>query len=197
MTAVWLIRHAEPDAAVHGRCYGLLDASLSQAGREQAASLALRLAAEPFAAIYSSPRLRAIQTAEAIAARHSLDVITAPDFRELHFGDFEGRTYDDIAATHSKLYRQWMETPAEVRFPNGENFAQMRVRVLDAYRRLLARRHDQTVGIIAHGGVIRIILADALGIPDANIFRVAQRYAALNLIRYFDGYPSVELVNAC
>jgi alpha-ribazole phosphatase/probable phosphoglycerate mutase len=196
MTAVWLIRHAEPDAAVHGRCYGLLDASLSQAGREQAASLALRLAAEPFAAIYSSPRLRAIETAKAIATRHRLDVVTAPGFRELHFGDFEGRTYSDIAATHPELYRQWMDTPTEVRFPNGESFAQMRVRVLDAHRALLARHGDQTVGIIAHGGVIRIILADALGIPGANIFRIAQRYAALNLIRYFDGSPSIELMNA-
>jgi alpha-ribazole phosphatase len=197
MTAVWLMRHAEPDTAVRGRCYGSLDASLSQAGREQAASLAERLASEPLAAIYSSPRRRAIETAGAIATRHRLDVVTVPDFRELDFGDFEGRTYDDIAATHPDLYRQWMETPTEVRFPNGESFAQMRVRVLEAYRGLLARHHDQTVGIVAHGGVIRIILADALGLPEANIFRISQRYGALNLIRYFDNYPSVELVNAC
>jgi alpha-ribazole phosphatase/probable phosphoglycerate mutase len=196
MTAVWLIRHAEPDAAVHGRCYGSLDASLSQAGREQAARIGERLAVEPFAAMYSSPRRRAIETAEAIATHHRLDVITVPDFRELDFGDFEGRTYDEIAATHPELYRQWMETPTEVRFPNGESFAQMRVRVLDECRVILARHHDQTVGIVAHGGVIRIILADALGIPDANIFRIAQRYGSLNLIRYFDAYPSVELVNA-
>ncbi len=197
MTGVWLIRHAEPDAAVHGRCYGSLDASLSQGGRERAAALGERLAAEPLAAIYSSPRRRAIETAEAIATHHRLDVITAPDFRELDFGDFEGRTYDDIAATHPDVYRQWMETPTEVRFPNGESFALMRVRVLNAYRALLAHHDDQTIAIVAHGGVIRIILADALGIPDANIFRIAQRYGALNLIRDFDGYPSVELVNAC
>jgi alpha-ribazole phosphatase len=197
MTGVWLIRHAEPDAAVHGRCYGSLDVCLSQAGREQAASLAERLAAEPFTAIYSSPRRRAIETAEAIATHQRLDVIIVHDFRELHFGDLEGRTYDDIAATHPELYRQWMETPTEVQFPNGESFAQMRVRALNAYRALLARHNDQTIGIVAHGGVIRIILADALGVPASNIFRIAQRYGALNLIRYFDGYPSVECVNAC
>jgi alpha-ribazole phosphatase/probable phosphoglycerate mutase len=197
MTGVWLIRHAEPDAAIHGRCYGSLDASLSQAGREQAARVAERLASEPFAVIYSSPRRRAIETGEAIATNHRLDVITVHDFRELDFGDFEGRTYDDIAATHPELYRQWMETPTEVRFPNGESFAQMRVRVLRAYGGLLARHEHQTIGIVAHGGVIRIILADALGVPDANIFRIAQRYGALNLIRYFDSYPFVELMNAC
>jgi alpha-ribazole phosphatase/probable phosphoglycerate mutase len=196
MTAVWLIRHAEPDASVRGRCYGSLDTGLSPAGREQAARLAERLSAEPFAALCSSPRRRAIETAEAIAAPHGLNVAILPDFRELDFGDFEGRTYDDIAATHPDVYRQWMETPTAVQFPNGESFTQMRARVLTAYRALLAQHDGQTIGIVAHGGVVRIVLADALGVPDENIFRIAQRYASLNLIRYLGDYPSLEMVNA-
>jgi alpha-ribazole phosphatase/probable phosphoglycerate mutase len=196
MTAVWLIRHAEPDASVRGRCYGSLDTGLSPAGREQAAYLAERLSGEPFAALCSSPRRRAVDTAEAIAAPHQLGVSILPDFRELDFGDFEGRPYDDIAATHPELYRKWMENPTSVQFPNGESFAQMRARVLGAWRTLLARHDGQTIGIVAHGGVVRIVLSDALGVPDENLFRIAQRYGALNLIRYLDGYPSVELVNA-
>lgn len=192
MTSVWLIRHAEPDASVHGRCYGSLDTHLSPAGREQAAHLAERLHAEQFAAVYSSPRRRATETAAAI----SLTIVIVPEFRELDFGDFEGRTYDDIAATHPGVYRQWMETPTEVQFPNGESFTQMQSRVLAAYRALLARHNGQTIGVIAHGGVTRIILADALEVAGKNIFRIAQRYGALNLVRYFDDYPSVELVNA-
>ncbi len=191
-TTVWLIRHAEPDASVQGRCYGSLDTSLSSAGREQAARLAERLTAEPFSAIYSSPRRRAIETAQAIGR----DIIMVPEFRELDFGDFEGRTYDDIAATHPDLYRQWMETPTEVNFPNGESFVQMQTRVLHSYRALLAQHGGETIGIVAHGGVARIILADALGLPNQNLFRIAQRYAALNLIRYLGKFPSVELVNA-
>jgi alpha-ribazole phosphatase len=192
MTAVWLIRHAEPDASMRGRCYGSLDARLSPAGREQAARLAGRLAAEPFAAIYSSPRRRAIETAEALGR----DIVIVPEFRELDFGDFEGRPWDDIAASHPEVYRQWMETPTRVQFPNGESFTQMRARVLAAYRALLAQHDGQTIGVIAHGGVVRIVLADALGVPDENLFRIAQRYGALNLIRYLGYYPSVELVNA-
>jgi alpha-ribazole phosphatase len=192
MTAVWLIRHAEPDASVHGRCYGSLDAGLSPTGREQAAHLGKRLVAEPFAALYSSPRRRAIETAEAIGT----NIAIVPEFRELNFGDFEGRTYDDIAATHPDVYRQWMETPTRAQFPNGESFTQMQVRVLNAYRDLLAKHDGQTVGIVAHGGVVRIILADALGVPDENIFRIAQRYGALNLIRYLGKSPSVEQINA-
>jgi alpha-ribazole phosphatase/probable phosphoglycerate mutase len=196
MTSVWLIRHAEPDASVHGRCYGSLDTGLSPAGREQAARLAERLGAEPFAILCSSPRRRAIKTAEAIAAPHGLGVTIVPEFRELDFGDFEGRTYDDIAASHPDVYRQWMEAPTEVRFPNGESFAKMRARVLAAYRALLPQHDGQTIGLVAHGGVVRIVLAEALGVPDANLFRISQRYGALNLIRYLGDYPTVDLVNA-
>jgi broad specificity phosphatase PhoE len=72
----------------------------------------------------------------------------------------------------------------------------MRARVLTAYRALLAQHDGQTIGIVAHGGVVRIVLADALGVPDENIFRIAQRYASLNLIRYLGDYPSLEMVNA-
>jgi len=195
MTDIWLIRHAEPDASVRGLCYGSLDVALSTTGREQAAQLADRLAKAPLAAIYSSPRLRATRTAEAVAAPHGLSPRICSAFRELDFGDFEGRTYDEIAASHAELYRQWMETPTEVQFPNGESFTRMRERVLGAYRPLLATHESQTIAIVTHGGVVRILLADALDIPPRNIFRIAQRYAALCHIRYLGDHSSVELLN--
>jgi len=195
VTNVWLIRHAEPDASVRGLCYGSLDVALSAAGREQAAQLAERLRSEPFAAIYSSPRERATQTAKAIAAPHSLAISICPAFREIDFGDFEGRPYDEIAASHPDIYRQWMEHPTEVRFPNGESFARMRERVLAAYRPLLAAHEGTTIAIVTHGGVVRIILADALGISPRNIFRIAQSYAGLSHSRHLGDFSTVELVN--
>jgi len=195
MTDISLIRHAEPEASVRGLCYGSLDVGLSGAGRKQAARLAERLRNEPLAAIYSSPRIRATQTAEAIAALHRLAITAEPAFRELDFGDFEGRTYDDIAASHPDLYRQWMENPTEVQFPNGESFSRMRERVLGAYHPLLATHEGTSIAIITHGGVVRTVLADALGIPPGNIFRIAQRYIGLSHIRYLGDYSSVELMN--
>ena len=88
-----------------------------------------------------------------------------------------------------------MERPTEVQFPNGESFRQTQARVLEAARELYARHRGQTIAIVSHGGVNRILLASALEIPDANIFRVSQRYAAVNLLVLIDGYPSIELVN--
>jgi len=195
VTNVWLIRHAEPDAAVEGLCYGSLDVALSAIGRAHAAQLAERLRAEPLDAVYSSPRLRATQTADAIAAPQGLAVSVCTAFRELDFGDFEGRPYDEIAAAHPELYRQWMENPTAVQFPNGESFARMRERVLGAYRPLLAAHEGTNIAIVTHGGVVRIVLAEALGIPARNIFRIGLSYGSLSHVRYMGDYSSVELMN--
>jgi broad specificity phosphatase PhoE len=123
-------------------------------------------------------------------------VTTEEKFREIDFGDFEGKLYDDIAQEYPAIYRQWMESPTETQFPNGENFVQMQARVVDAAYKLYARHHGETIAIISHSGVNRILLAAALGVSNANIFRIAQRYAARNLITLFGDYPSVELMNA-
>jgi len=195
LTRLWLIRHGEPDAEVRGRCYGRLDVGLSAEGRRQLERVAERLAREPLSAIFASPRKRAVESAQILAARHVCGVRTDEDLREIDFGDFEGLTYDEIALRHPERFRQWMDRPTEVEFPNGESFPAMRARVRRAVAALRRRHPSQCVALVTHGGVIRIALADALSIPPANIFRIAQRYAAINLITYLDDHPMVELVN--
>jgi len=191
-TRLWLIRHGEPHPDTRGRCYGRLDVGLSDRGREQMRHVALRVAGETFTAVYASPRIRALES-----ARHLARTVTpVEDLREIDFGDFEGRTYDEIARTHPEVYRQWMETPTEVHFPNGESFARMQVRVTRALAALRERHAGKSIAVVTHGGVIRIALAEALGIPAANVFRLGQHFAALNLVRYLDDHPIVELVNA-
>lgn len=195
VTNLWLIRHGAPDAAVRGVCYGRLDVGLAPDGRRQFILLAERLRSEPLAAIYSSPRKRTIESAALLAAHHGCGVHIVEDLREINFGDFEGLSYDEIQRRYPELYRQWMERPTEVEFPNGESFSTMRARVLSAVGAMRTRHAGQSVAIVTHGGVTRIVLADALGVPEVNAFRIAQRYAALNLIQYTEEYPVVELLN--
>jgi hypothetical protein len=111
--------------------------------------------------------------------------------------DTRSRTHIDLAQEYPEIYRQWMEHPTETQFPNGESFVQMQTRVVDAAYQLYARHHGKTIAIVSHGGVNRILLAAALGVSDANIFRIAQRYAARNLVTLIGYYPLVELMNAC
>lgn len=195
-TVLWLIRHPEPDVSARGLCYGSLDVALSDAGMKCARTIAANLVNERFSSIYASPRQRCSAAARILAEVQGCPLEIAHDLRELDFGAFEGRPYDELAAAYPSLYREWMENPAGVRFPGGETLCEMSVRVLDAVQEMLARHAGESIGIVSHGGPIRAILADALGIPAPNIFRIEQRYGALNRIRFREGLPSVELMNA-
>jgi len=195
MTRFWLIRHGEPAEEMRGRCYGSTDAGLAETGRSQMAQAAEYLKTEPIAAIYTSPLSRAVESARILAGVLSRPIEIAADLREIDFGDFEGLTYDEIAVRYPDLYRKWMETPTEVRFPNGESFSQMRGRVLGAFEAIQRERKEQTVAIVSHGGVNRILIAWALRMPDDCLFRLAQDYAAINLLEIGDGIPNLRLLN--
>jgi alpha-ribazole phosphatase/probable phosphoglycerate mutase len=193
MSRLVLVRHAEPEETSRGRCYGSLDVGLSAAGRVQAARLARAL--EPFEldAIYASPRTRAVETAAPLAGARGLEVAVEDDLRELDFGRFEGRTYEEIERSEPALFRAWMETPTEVRFPEGESYADLRVRatrVLDAIR----RAHERAL-VVTHGGVIRAGLATWLELPERTIFRLAQSYCGVTVVDWIDEAPVLRLLN--
>jgi alpha-ribazole phosphatase/probable phosphoglycerate mutase len=193
--SIWLLRHGEPVADARGRCYGSLDVELSAEGIRQAHRAVPVLREYRLTAIYSSTRRRCLDTARILAAEQNVPLETLEALREIDFGDFEGRTYESIAAEFPEIYRQWMECPTKVRFPGGESFDDMWIRVTSAVKTLRARHAFESIAIVTHGGVIRIILAEVLGMPRENIFRIAQRYGAINLIRYFDNVPLVERIN--
>jgi alpha-ribazole phosphatase/probable phosphoglycerate mutase len=196
MTRLLLIRHARPQDDARGRCYGRLDVDLGPEGRREAEEFARSLASVDLAAVYSSPRRRALQTAAPLAGLHGLAPIPDDRLAELDFGDLEGRTYDEIAATQPELYRAWMETPTAVEFPNGESYASLRRRALEAVASIRAATPAGTAALVTHGGIVRAILADCLGMPDPAIFRLRQDYCGVSVVEWIEDVPLVELVNA-
>jgi alpha-ribazole phosphatase len=194
-TRLLLIRHAQPQADASGRCYGTLDIGLSARGLRQGRHLARTLDQVRLEAVYSSARQRALETASAIGQPHGLTPIVEEDLREIDFGDFEGRSYDEIAQSHPRLYRRWMEAPTQIEFPNGESYTTLRTRVLTAVD-TIRRRHENTItAVVAHGGAIRAVLSDCLGIPDERIFRIDQSYGAISIIDWIDDVPIARLIN--
>jgi alpha-ribazole phosphatase/probable phosphoglycerate mutase len=154
------------------------------------------LSGEPLAAIYSSPRRRALQSAEFLGKAKGLSVTILEGLCEIDFGDFEGLTYEEIEKQYPERYQRWMTRPTEIHFPGGESCAQMQTRVLATTLKLCQLHQRESIAIVSHGGVNRIILAEALGMPATHIFRIAQRYAGLNLVVFYEGVPTVELFNA-
>jgi len=193
-TTVWLVRHAEADG-VSNRCCGHLDPPLSPDGVLQANAVARRLAAEPISRFYASTSSRAVETARILAQPHGLPLETIADLREMHFGDLEGLTYEEIERGWPEIFHSWMTRPTETRFPNGETFIQMRKRALEALESLLNTRKNEVILVVTHAGVIRAVLANALSIPEGEMFRLGQKHGALNRVHYSDSGPLVDLIN--
>lgn len=193
MSRLILVRHTEPQEDARGRCYGSLDIGLSGAGRAHARELAGRLARLDYEAVYASPRLRASETAGPVAAARGLELLTDDGLRELDFGKLEGRTYDEIAKSEPELYRAWMETPTQVRFPGGESFADLKARAIVALDRI--RDSHEAAVVVTHGGVLRAGVAAWLSMPDEAIFRLDQRYGGVTIVDWVDGRPLVRLLN--
>ena len=195
MTRIWLIRHGEPEDYVRGRCYGSLDVALSNKGREQMRLAAAYLIDEQIDAIYTSTLTRALESAHILASAGNGVIQPLSDFCEMNFGDVEGLTYDEIASRFPDQYERWMDAPTEGRFPNGETFAEMKVRVLKAFETICSQYKDKTVAIVSHAGVNRILIAWALGMPDAHLFRLGQNYGCLNLLAFVIGTPILHSLN--
>lgn len=188
---LFLIRHGEPESSARGRCYGKLDVGLSEQGRRSIEALAGNVPAPD--AVYASPRRRAVESARLLAAAPVVDERLA----EIDFGELEGLTYEEARERHPEVYAAWMAHPTDVTFPGGESFARMRARVLLSYDEIRRRhRHEGgNVFVVAHGGVNRILLAEALGVPRENLFRIGQAYGSVSIIDYVDATPIVSLLN--
>jgi len=194
-TWVYLARHGEVLHAAEGRFFGHTDVALSPAGLAQVTALGDRLGAEPIEAVYASDLLRAQQSAAPLAAARGMGVVAVPPLREMAMGRWEGLTFAEIRAREPELCDRWLADPFAMPFPEGEGLGDLRARVVPALRRVVERHSGGRIAVVAHGGTNRVILGEALGLPLVNVFRLAQDYAAWNLIEYRGDGAVVHAVN--
>jgi len=195
-TWIYLVRHGQTVWNEEGKLCGSSDVPLSDEGLVQAQKVAARMKNVNLSAIYSSPLLRARQTAEAIASHHNLPVQVEPDLREVDYGEWEGLKVDEAMEKFPELERLRREDPMNFVAPKGEpmkNFAQ---RVIAAVQRIALRHPDETICIVAHQTVNRFVLCWVLQM-DFRLWRqLRQDPACVNLLQVReDGMWRVCLVN--
>jgi broad specificity phosphatase PhoE len=193
-TRLVLVRHARPvDAGV--RVFGSLDVLLGADGVAQAERLIERLAGEAATAIYSSPLVRALDTARPLARKLGLEPVIVPDLREIDFGELERLTPPELEERYP-AYLPWTDDPAEVGFPGGESVAEVQNRALAATRAIIAAHPGETAVVVSHGVTLRIVLADALGMPLGSIFRLELSHCGISVVEWFGERALVHTVNA-
>jgi len=166
-----IVRHGETDWNASGRYQGQLDTALNPAGRQQARAVARRLAAEEIHAIYSSDLRRAFDTAAAIAEPHPVDAIPEPRLREVHWGVWQGMTRAQIETQDAERLATWAKDRVNLQAPNGESLAQVADRVQGVLDEIRARHPDETVVLVAHGGVVRLVACLLLDHPLSHYWQ--------------------------
>ncbi len=165
MTRLILIRHGQTDWNLEGRYQGQSDPPLNQAGREQAAAMARRLAGQPIEAVYASDLQRAAETARIIADALGLEVHLRRGLREINQGAWEGMLFADIQARYGALWAARRRDPTHARPPGGESVAELAERV-GAVLDEIARSHPAgPVVVVSHGLALATVLCRLEGLP--------------------------------
>jgi len=190
-TTILLIRHGETAWNAVRRLQGHIDIPLNEQGERQAAALARALSAERLDAIVSSDLQRAMQTAQAVAARHAhLRLATDPQLRERAYGVFEGMLYPDIERQYPDDFARWHARDIDAVMPAGgrlaESFRQFYQRSIAALQAVAARHAGQTVAVVAHGGVLECAYRAAQGIQLDSPRDFQVRNASINRFSMVD-----------
>ena len=159
---ILLVRHGETDGASSIRYFGSTDIDLSEEGRAQMRRVASSLASRRVD-LWVASNLRRSWSAAAIVSRGA-SVRIEPDLREIHFGQWEGLSKEEIAARDPVLYQDWQAAAQGFEYPGGEARASFRARVDRALERLLASNARFAAGVL-HKGVIREIARQLTGEP--------------------------------
>lgn len=198
-TTLILVRHGQTEWNRVERFRGRADVPLNQVGLEQAAATGRRIAAtwQPVA-FYSSPLSRAIRTAEAGASHYNLPVIAYPGLLDIDYGLWQGLTPAEARQQWPEAITAWYEAPHTVQIPEGESLAQLRERAMAAVAHLAGRHPGETIVLVGHTVINRIILLGVLGLGNDRFWHLRQDTCAINVIEAGqDDYVLVSLNDTC
>lgn len=174
------------DLLRHGACEGgeifrgSTDVLLSDIGWRQMQDKLASLPSSNWECIVSSPLQRCWRFATAIAEARHLSLENHSDFREMHFGDWEGLKHDEARRQFPEEWRQFWSSPDLASPPNGEAMPDFCQRVTAAQEALVEQYRGKRLLLVAHGAVIRVMMCHWLGMPMGAMTRLSVPYAGLS-----------------
>ena len=179
ITHIYLLRHGETQGG--SRYNGSTDVALSERGWSQ-----MRAVVENEACwdrVISSPLSRCAQFARRLQRQNNIPLQLDERIREIHFGIWEGKTAAEVFENDGDALTRYWQDPVRHTPIEGEALKDFEVRVLSLWQDVVAKYHDEKILLIAHGGVIRLLLCHVLQRPLQRIFDIEVAYASLHHIR--------------
>jgi len=186
-----ILRHGEAEGGV---CYrGRQDDPLSSLGFKQMRAVVPALV--PWDRIISSPLQRCQAFANELAQAKGLPLELDSAWQEIYFGDWEGLTADEIQAQDPLALQRYYDDPVLNTPPGAESLLNFQARISQAWQALIRDAGDESLLLVCHGGVLRILLQQVMQFPQSALFRLQVPHACLSRIRVerYDGeiHPSV------
>lgn len=195
LRSFYLMRHAEVETAYHQTFGGRIDMELSEQGQAQARSLAEFLRRHSLDSCFSSPMKRAVQTAA--PCREWAKPVLLNGLREVDFGDWTGLRWEETREKYGKSACDWLHLLEANAIPKAEPIEQFRARIQESLDILLRPENGNRIGVFAHGGVLRMLLALLLKMPARQMASFEFCYASVTILRIQENRPEVQLLNYC
>ena len=197
MTRLYLIRHGNTLDEETKKVYkGRLDIPLSRAGVARMEKAAAFLSDFRMDRIFTSTLSRSVESGRLVAGAQGLDIEKDPAFDEVAFGVWEGLSFTEIKERYPDELGRWLEDPGSHPPPRGESFDEAEKRSMTRLREIIAEGEGKTIAVVAHAGIIRIMLFSLLGFRLTRLFRLGQDYGCINIVDiYEDGNVSLNLLN--
>ncbi len=197
MTRLFLVRHGETSDLDTEPVYkGTLDIPLSQRGILTVRATAAFLERFPVSCVYTSALSRAVESGRLIAHSRGLPLETTADLNELHFGLWQGLTFQEVRRRFPEQFNDWWRDPVKNRPPAGEPLASAKERIMARFAAILERHRGECVVLATHGGTIRVAVCSILGLDMSRMFSIQQDNGCVNIIDvYDDGISVVSLLN--
>ena len=200
MTDLILVRHGQATHNLERRWEGWGPTPLTETGQHQAEAVARRLAdwSPPISYLYTSPILRARQTAAAIGRRLAMAAIEHEGLREVDFGQVSGMNMDDLRRAMPEVYDRWQDrSDATFQYPGGEQRLGFFQRIGEALDDILAWHPGDQVAVVAHGGTIRAGLAHLFPDTMSDWWTYALRTGSISHVRAGSGENVLLSLSDC
>ena len=179
---LYIIRHGQTDWNIAKKIQGRQDIPLNERGRYQAGCLKKAMENRPVTAVFTSPQIRAMETAKAVALSSGSAVIPVKDLMEINYGSWEGKTEEELLQEDRALYEAWWSHPAETAPPGGESISQVNERCQKAWKEIKPQLTGDAA-IVAHGGLLAHFMEQLLGNESVAASTVAHN-ASITTIEY-------------